>query len=306
MNQTKEKTMGIVLAIVLTGTVLGVILRLALMLNFFDYPTGFYTDGGVVAWLSLGAPLAAAVLAGIVCYRGRSGFGTYRHGKRLVLAALACVSGLFLLRLGAVMAADYQEFLRTGLSQYDSVQQGFLHVLFIAASLVFGLIQTGMFVGFGMEKNIFAKLPLLYLAAPLWGITYLIQVYLFYAKSSSVVENFFSVVGAAALLMALFYICKICAGVDVPGAAKRLFVTGGLAVALGGSYILGNVALYFGNRTYTGEMPIDCQMCALWTLAFVAAFMVDYRLHSGPDPREEAGSATEAIAEEAAPQEAGE
>ena len=73
---------------------------------------------------------------------------------------------------------------------------------------------------------------MLYLVAVLWGIAYLILVYMFYAKSSSFVENFYAVAGGASVLLSLFYLCKLFAGVEEESAAKRVFVAGIFAVVL--------------------------------------------------------------------------
>ena len=69
-------------------------------------------------------------------------------------------------------------------------------------------------------------MPLLYLTGVLWGVSGLILVYVFYAKSSSMVENLFAVLSGVFLLLCQFYLCKLFAGVDEEGAAKRAFVTG--------------------------------------------------------------------------------
>ncbi len=67
-------------------------------------------------------------------------------------------------------------------------------------------------LGFFQGKNNLARVPLLYLTAVVWGVAYLVLVYVFYAKSSSFVENFFAVIGGASTLLALFYLCKLLAG----------------------------------------------------------------------------------------------
>ena len=62
---------GNALKLACVGFGLGVLLRVVQMLYFFDYDTGFYTDGGVMAWLSLGVPLGAAVAGGCLLYTSR-------------------------------------------------------------------------------------------------------------------------------------------------------------------------------------------------------------------------------------------
>lgn len=127
-----------------------------------------------------------------------------------------------------------------------------LHGLFLGCCLLFGLVQLFLSVGFFTGKNSLEKARLLYLVGVLWGVAYLILVYVFYAKSSSFVENFFAVLGGVATLLCLFYLCKLFAGVDEEGAAKRAFVAGIFAVVLGLTYSLSNLALLLLGRTYTG------------------------------------------------------
>jgi len=113
-----------------------------------------------------------------------------------------------------------------------------------------------------------------------WGILNLILAYVFYAKSSSFVENFFSVISCAALLLSLFYLCKLFAGVDEEGAAKRAFVSGGLAVVLTVTYCFSNLALMPLGRTYTGEAPASIQLSSLSVSLFVLAFLITFRKYS--------------------------
>ena len=93
---------GNALKLACVGFGLGVLLRVVQMLYFFDYETGFYTDGGVMAWLSLGVPLAAAVAGGVLCFRSRRYFGPYVPRRNVLVgvvgllsaAALLCCAGL--------------------------------------------------------------------------------------------------------------------------------------------------------------------------------------------------------------------
>ena len=53
----KFVNVGNALKVTCVGFAAGVLLRVVLMLYYFDYETSFYTDGGVMAWVSLGVPL---------------------------------------------------------------------------------------------------------------------------------------------------------------------------------------------------------------------------------------------------------
>ena len=52
----KLVNVGNALKVTCVGFAAGVLLRVVQMLYFFDYDTGFYTDGGVMAWISLALP----------------------------------------------------------------------------------------------------------------------------------------------------------------------------------------------------------------------------------------------------------
>ena len=141
-------------------------------------------------------------------------------------------------------------------------------------------MQLFLSLGFFTGKNNLEKVPLLYLLGVLWGVAYLILVYVFYAKSSSMVENLFAVLGAVFLLLCLFYLCKLLAGVDEEGAAKRAFVTGIFAVVLNVTYLLANLSLLLLGRTYSGEIPPSVQLASLVVALFALVFLVAFRKYS--------------------------
>ena len=94
-------------------------------------------------------------------------------------------------------------------------------------------------------------------------------------------ENFFAVVGAAALLLALFYLCKLLAGVEEESAARRLFIAGSFGVVLTVSYTFSNLALMPLGRWYTGEIPAVIQIPALGVALFLLLFLRSARLSAG-------------------------
>lgn len=272
MNSHKILGRGLLLA--LAALAAGVVLRLAQMLFFYDYDTGFPTDGGLTAWAGLLVPLALAAAAGGLFYGKDRRYGGYERGAMPAAGALGLVSAAALVVAGVQMAADYRVYLDTGLSRFESVQQEMIHVFFMVMCLVYGLVQAVAAAGMLAGKDVFGKARLAYVAGVLWGISNLIMVYVFYAKSPSFIENFFSVVGAASLLFCLMYICKLMARVEEPGSAKRLFISGGFMAALELSYLLGNLLLYIQGRTYFGESPILYQAAEASTGAFALAYLL--------------------------------
>ena len=140
--------------------------------------------------------------------------GPMSPGSNVMAGVTAVLSGAAPLLSGALQWMDLRLQLAAG-GEYVA-----LHGLFLGCCLLFGLVQLFLSVGFFTGKNSLEKARLLYLVGVLWGVAYLILVYVFYAKSSSFVENFFAVLGGVATLLCLFYLCKLFAGVDEEGAAK--------------------------------------------------------------------------------------
>lgn len=270
----KFVNVGNALKVTCVGFAAGVLLRVVQMLYFFDYDTGFYTDGGVMAWISLGVPLVTGILAAWMCFRSRRYFGPYVPRKNVMAGIAALLSGVVLL-LSAVL--QWME-----LNTETGVEGEFwvLHLIFLVSCVLFGLVQLGTSVGFFAGKNALEKAPLLYLLGVLWGVAYLILVYVFYAKSSSFVENFFTIMGGAFTLLCLFYLCKLLAGVDTESAAKRVFVTGIFAVVFSLTYSLSNLSLLLLGRTYSGEIPASVQLSSLVVALFLLVFLVTFRKYS--------------------------
>lgn len=272
---------GNALKLACVGFGLGVLLRVVQMLYFFDYDTGFYTDGGVMAWLSLGVPLAAAVAGGVLCFRSRRYFGPYVPRRNVLVGVVGLLSAAALLCSAALQflgrGSNPSDLSYTG---YNAATHQVIHTGFWVGCVLFGLVQLVVSVGFFTGKNTLEKAPLLYLTGVFWGLCYLVLVYVFYARSASFVENFFSVISAAALVLALFYLCKLFAGVDEEGAAKRLFVTGILAVVLTLTYTVPNLALLLLDRSYPGEIPPAIQLASLGVAAFLLLFLVTFRKYS--------------------------
>lgn len=283
MKKSLSITTGLIFA--LFGAVAGVVLRLLNMLGGFDYETGFYTDGGVTAWLSLLLPILFAGAAVYIFVRQGDGFRAYARGRDILSGALAAFSGVILLYGGAALAQDYAMFRDIGYSRMELTQQPLVHISLMVMSFAFGAVQLAASMGFVTGFDIFGKAPLLYAVGVLWGMANLVSAYVFYASSSSFVENFFTVGGGALLLLGLLYACKLLAGVDEPAAARRLMIWGGAGTALTAPYHLVNLVLFFMGRTYQGEMPAVLSLCILSVGLFLLALMAGYCRTSTVEPR---------------------
>lgn len=267
------------------GAALALALRAALRLWFYDFDTGFYTVNGGLVWLSLGLPLLAGAGAVWLCVRGKARLGPLPQGKHPAAGAMAAVSGGVLLWAGAALAADYGQYAQTGLSRFESAGQ-WVHVAFLLMCLLGGAAQLALAAGLFTGRQLFAHMPLLYLPAVLWGAAYMVLTYVFYAKSSSTVENICTMGGAAAIFLGLLYLCRLLAGAGAPGAGLRASVAGVGAALLALPYHGADLALRLAGRGYAGEMPGELQLCGLAMAAFLLVFAVGY-LRAGGQGRED-------------------
>lgn len=271
---------GNALKVTCVGFAGGILLRMVQLLFFFDYETGFYTDSGVMAWICTGFVVLTAVLAIVMCFRDRRSFGRYSAGKNNLAGAVGAASGLVLIAAAVMQLMDYLNYQTQNYGASDAQEYGVLHTAFLICCFAFGAVQLFVSSGFFLGRNSLSKVPLLYLVAVLWGVSYLVLVYVFYAKASSFTENFFAVIGGVTTLMALFYLCKLFAGVDEEGAAKRFYVTGIASVILTMTYSVSNLALMLLGKSYIGEIPTSVQLASLAVSLFLLAFLFTFKKDS--------------------------
>lgn len=256
------------------GIPLGLALRLIQMNLFFDFDTGFYTEGGVTAWLSLLLPAAMAAAAAVCFSRNAGAFTRRDRGPARGAGGFAGFSGGVLLVMGLSMVKDYLRYRSVGFHDFETVTNPGLHVFAAVMCLITGLLHCFLAACFCMGRDPFKKAPLLYLPGVLWGMALLVAAYVFYARSSSAVENLFSLGSSALMLMALFYLCAALSGAGEQRALKRLFIFGGLTAALEIPYDLSNVALAVLGKTYFGELPALYALGRLSVGMFLLAFML--------------------------------
>ena len=79
--------------LIIAALVAALALRSVSMRFFFDYSTGFYTDSGLTAWLSLLIPLTLVGAAALFCKTGLPSLGSYQLRRSPVLAVFAALSG---------------------------------------------------------------------------------------------------------------------------------------------------------------------------------------------------------------------
>lgn len=262
------------LKLVVWGIPIGLLLRLVQLNFFFDFDTGFYTDGGATAWLSLLLPAAMALVGGLLFWRNSGAFTARERGAARGPGIFAGLSGGVLLVQGAYMIKDWLELGRMGPAAFETTGNTGLHLALAAMCLIFGALQCLNAGWLCMGLDVYKRAPLLYLPGVAWGMAELVAVYVYYARSSSTVENLFSMAGTALLLTALFYLCGALSGWNEPRAIKRLCIFGGLSSALLIPYDLGSIALALGGNTYFGEFPPLYALGRLMVSIFLLSFML--------------------------------
>lgn len=280
--ERSKLNIGTGLWLIVAGAALGLVLRLVQMNLFFDFETGFYTGpGAALAWLSLLIPAAMAAV-GAVCFRRSAGdFGARDRKAARGPGIFAGFSGGVLVVEGAYMLADFAA--KTGVHQFETVRGPVLHILLAALSLALGALNAAMAVWLCTGRDPFKKAPLLYLVGVAWGMVQLVAVYIYYARSSSLVENIFSMGGSAVLLVALFYLCAALAGFQEAQSLRRMLTIGGFAAAVLIPYDITNIVLAMTGRTYFGEAPAVYALGRLSVVLFLTAFMLSAKSAARPE-----------------------
>ena len=302
MNFLKSRKLREGLLFLWFGLIAGTVFRIFRGLWALDSVTGFDNDGGVLNWLSLAVPMFLAIGAILIFRSNKAAFQSSHFEKSQGISIMGIGTGLLLVQSGVMQILDYSRGTGLAFQGGEFSQQGFIFVFYIVMCLVFGLVQL---VAVGFWKDFFAKAPLLYVSAILWGMSYLVMVYVFYAKSSSFVENFFVVAGAASMLLALLYLCKLFASVDPAESAKRMFVFGGIAAVLVGTYTMADLVLFFTGAGYFGDIPAQFQLTGAGMSIYILACMAGFAGKAARLPQEAPAAQAESGEEEGAAGEAG-
>lgn len=283
-------SVGRALKLTCVGIAGGIILRVINMLYFFDYATGFYTDGGILAWASIGLVLAASAVAIAMCLKDKRSYEAFTARKNIFQGVVSLASGLLLLVVAFLQLREHQSHIQLGYIGRNYAQSSTLHIIFIVTSALFGALQIFTAVTFFSGKNLFLKCRPLYLVSVLWGISYLLFVFVYYAKSSSLVENMNTILSSVAMMLTLLYISKLFAGIGGGKSAKRCFIVGIPASIITLAYTVSNLVLVLFNKTYVyyGEIPVVIQLAGLSVSLFILMFLFTYKKYGmkrKPAPR---------------------
>ena len=275
---------GNALKITCVGLAAGVMLRTVQMLFFYDYETGFYTDNGTVAWISLTVPLLLAGLAVVMCLRSGSHFGPFVPRKNIPMGLVTALSGVILIFAGFIILVDFLG--NTLLLPEGSMPEAYpalytvVYIPFAAFSVLFGMVQIMFAVSFFGGSNSIGKAPLLYITAVLWSLFLLILMYIFYARTPSFTDNFFAIFSSSSILLTLFYLTKLISSVDESPSSKRMFLCGIFAVVISMTSSLSNLVLMFLSKTASNKIDFMIQLSVAGVAAFLLVFLVTFRKYS--------------------------
>ena len=263
----------------------GTVLRLVSMLFFFDDGIGFYKDGGLMASASLIFLLGICVVAVIFCFRDKAYFSGGDVLRRNLPGGAVSLLSAAALTYGAGKEYMTRRELLAGLQRTSSElleshpQVSSIHLALILCSILLAVFQLGNALRLFSGRPLMEKAAILQVIPIIWGILYLIFVFLYYARSPMNTENIYVVLGGVTLSFALLYRGKILAGMDEAATVMRCFLSGIPAVLLGFSYCLSNLLLQFLGKGFSdlGEIPQSFQIAALFVVMDILLFLFSYR-----------------------------
>lgn len=262
---------------------LGTVLRCIQMLFFFDYETGFATDSGTWTVLYSGITLCSALCAGLLCLFDRKRCGTIQRTHNRTAGLSALLAGIFLLLCAVALFWDIGAYRTFGGAYFMLPAQVTGHLPLAVLTALFGLIcivasilwiRGGVFPG---------KAGALWAVGVLWGLCYMLLVFMQYSASATTVENLYTVGGGAALLFFLLAEGKLLSGIGTPKAARTVFVFGLPAASIWITYIASNTVLILAGRGYATEMPYVIQIAILGICLHILALLSSlYKTHLRP------------------------
>lgn len=274
---------GSALKITCVGMGGGIIIRLIGLLFFFDYETGFYERLPFYPWISILFCVAASVCAVLWCNKdGRTNFARYTARKNAASGIISVASAVALIFVAIVQLREYINLHQAGTTGRNYAQSSAVHLLFILASFFFAGLQMLSAVMFFTGKNYYRRWPVACLISVLWGVSNLVFIFVYYAKSVMISENLYIILGNAALLLCLFYISKTVSGVGGENSARRCFQTGFFAININMAYTVSNLmAAALGNNYYSyGEIPLPIQVANLSVALFILVFLFTFRKYN--------------------------
>ncbi len=270
----------------------GIIFRIISVLYGYDNTEGFYKGEGVLAWFCVGFIFAAAIASGVMTFLDKKTFfAPYSGTKSRLLGASAFLSGGVLL---AVAVHQVPVFLKAqGLTEQLNSHEplkSWIHLAFIAASALFGLLQIGLAPLLFRGSRIFSAVPALYLLSTVWGIINLFFMFVYYSHNILRQENIYLIVSSCLLVLALYYLSRYFAGVGKEHSARLLYAFGFpasiLTVVYTGSNLLMRFLLQMHSVLWSVPMTVQAAQLAMAIFVFISLITIrKYDLQEPAGPR---------------------
>ena len=258
------------------GVVLASALRCIQMLCFFDYETGFVTDSGVLAWVSSGITLAAALVSGLLCRLDRGLCGKMRSAQNGAASVTSLLSALFLILCAVVLFRDAYTYRHFGVAYSIPTEHVGAHLPFAVLAVFFAVAALIAAVAWARGKGLPGRLGVVWVAGVVWALYYMVLTFMTYSASATTVENLFTVGGGAVLALFLLAEGKLIAGVDDRRAARDIYMFGLPTVVLWLTYVSSNTGLIIAGRGYATEMPYAVQLVMLVLCVHILALLATF------------------------------
>lgn len=244
------------------GTVLATGLRFCNFWFLYEQDTGFLKDNGILSFAAVGVMLVILAAQLVFYWKNKSGL-RYVTGQSFsragvsLLSALTALYGLWAMynSYQAQLLANVKEVSPTGLSVRVPfmVMTGILALYLLFAAAVHAL---------GREE-LFGRAKVLELIPVLWGLLFILYVFIHYSVSFLVSENIFVVFSACALTVALLNKAKFLSGADEGGRSfQKLAAAGSFAFMIVISYTVSELLLAAAGGVQPGDLPREVQLVA--------------------------------------------
>lgn len=274
---------GNALKLTCLGLAGGFTLRLIDMLYFYNYETGFFNDGGLFSLIGMVFVILIGLIAAIMCKKDDKMFFGPFIARKNYFAALTAFASAAMLVLSAVMQFNsYLSKTEYSFMGKEIPQSSLINLIYCAFSVIFAVVQLISAYSFLVGRNIFIRARLMYVLGTVWAMCNLLFVFFYYSKSTSITENFYTVIGACLLTVTILNLSKLLAGLGGEKVARRLFMLGIPTVMLVMTYTASNLVVAVLGKDYLkfGEIPFGVQLANLSVGLFLLAFLFTFKKYS--------------------------
>lgn len=256
-----------VAAVSAVGLLLGTVLRFLNFWLLYDGDKGFLGDNGIMSFAGLAIMGLAFLAVLLVSVRNKDYYAKYRPSPGMVRGIFSIISALIALWSSLRMWQEYMELKRqmqamAGTAQQEVSATGLsVRFPFIVVTVGLGiyLLVQGL-IHLINKEDLLAKWKVLELVPVIWGLFFILYVFIHYSVSFLVSENAFVIFSACALSYGLLSRAKFVSGAEDDGRGLlRLGLSSSLACMLCVSYGLSNAALRLMGHGFGGDLPIEVQ-----------------------------------------------